>query len=376
MDHQLPGPVGSDEYAHRLAAARAALRGSGLSALLVTPGPSLRYLSGYDATPLERLTCLLVAEDADPVLVVPQLELAAAETCPAARLGVDVLAWEETADPVNLVAQRLDGGAVLGLDPQMWAEKVLRFRDALPDAELRLADDVLVPLRRRKSPAEVEALREAGAAIDAVHAAMADWLRPGRTERAVARDVHDAILDVGHVQVDFVIVASGPNSASPHHGPGERVVTTGDAVVVDIGGTTAAGYCSDSTRTYQLGNPDPLFADQYAVLRAAQAAAVAAVRPGTTAERIDAVAREAISAAGFGPLFVHRTGHGIGVQTHEEPYLVTGNTQPLQTGMVFSVEPGIYQPGRFGARIEDIVAVTDSGAQTLNNRPRTLGVLD
>jgi Xaa-Pro aminopeptidase len=205
---------------------------------------------------------------------------------------------------------------------------------------------------------------------------MGEWLRPGRTEREVGDDVARAILAEGHESADFVIVGSGPNGASPHHDLSDRTIEAGDPVVVDIGGTTAEGYCSDSTRTYVAGGrPDPRFTDYYAVLLAAQEAGVAAVAPGVTAESVDAVTRAVIADAGWGEAFVHRTGHGIGLATHEDPYLVAGSTVALEPGMAFSVEPGIYLPGEHGARIEDIVVVTDDGVERLNRRPRELAVL-
>jgi Xaa-Pro aminopeptidase len=228
----------------------------------------------------------------------------------------------------------------------------------------------------RKSPAEVAALREAGAAIDAVHREMALWLRPGRTEHAVAADIADAIRAAGHASVDFVIVASGPNGASPHHEASERVIEPGDPVVVDIGGTMPSGYCSDSTRTYAAGGEPPKdFLAYYDILRDAQRTAVAAVAPGRTAESVDAAARKPIAAAGYGDAFLHRTGHGIGLSTHEEPYIVTGNRLALEPGMSFSVEPGIYLAGRHGARIEDIVVCTETGVERLNTLPTDLVVL-
>jgi Xaa-Pro aminopeptidase len=201
---------------------------------------------------------------------------------------------------------------------------------------------------------------------------MRDWLRPGRTEHDVAVDIDRAILAVGHVHTDFVIVASGPNGASPHHEPSGRVIEPGDTVVVDIGGEMPSGYRSDATRTYAVGEPSAVALEQYRVLQAAQEAAVTAVRPGVQAQDVDVAARSLIAAAGYGPLFVHRTGHGIGVETHEDPYIVDGNSLVLEPGMVFSVEPGIYDPGHQGARIEDIVAVTEGGVRRLNARPRDL----
>ena len=284
------------------------------------------------------------------------------------------MAWEETADPFRLVADKLGRVSEIGLSDRMWALFVLRFREALPAARQVLASGALRTLRMRKSAAEVAALREAGEAIDRVHARVPGWLRPGRTEREVGLQIADAIRAEGHDTVDFVIVGSGPNAASPHHEVSDRVFQAGDAVVVDIGGTMPSGYCSDCTRTYAIGEPPAEFTAYYKVLQDAQEAACAAVRPGVTAESVDAAAREPITAAGYGASFIHRTGHGIGLEGHEDPYIVAGNSEALEPGMAFSVEPGIY-PGPHGARIEDIVVCTADGYQRLNHAPRELVVV-
>jgi Xaa-Pro aminopeptidase len=362
--------------AGRLERARDAASAAGLDALLLTPGADLHYLTGYEAYPLERLTCLAVPAKGEPFLVVPLLEEPAAKASPAGGSGIEIISWTETQDPYALVASRLEGARAIGVGNHMWAEMVLAFRDAIPGAEQRLAGEVLRGLRTRKTDDEIDALREAGAAIDRVHTRMGEWLRAGRTEREVGHDIAEAILAEGHVRVDFVIVASGPNGASPHHELSDRVIERGDVLVVDIGGTTKAGYCSDSTRTYAVGHAPEEFLAYYDVLLRAQMAAVAAVRPGATAESVDAAARGIITEAGYGDLFVHRTGHGIGLETHEDPYIVSGNTQVLEPGMAFSIEPGIYQAGRHGARIEDIVVCTADGGERLNLTPRELRVLE
>jgi Xaa-Pro aminopeptidase len=254
-----------------------------------------------------------------------------------------------------------------------WAEHALGVHRALPGSALELATPVLDRLRMVKTPAEVEELAAAGAAIDRVHARMGEWLRVGRTEAEVGADIAAAILAEGHVGVDFTIVGSGPNGASPHHELSDRVVEAGDMVVVDIGGETATGYRSDCTRTYLVGGVAARgLLEWYGVLQRAQAAATAAVRPGVTCAQVDAAARQVITDAGWGEQFLHRTGHGIGLDTHEAPYVVAGNDLPLEPGMAFSVEPGIYLAGRYGARIEDIVVCTDDGVRILNRGTREL----
>jgi len=348
-----------------------------MDALLISPGADLRYLTGYEALPLERLTCLVLPAGGDPLMVVPALEKPAAEASPLGGLGLDIVPWAETDDPYALVASRLSSGpGTVGLDNHMWAEKVLNFRRVLPGAEQVLAGQVLAGLRMRKTAAEVESLRAAGAAIDAVHRRVPEWLRPGRTEREVGKDIADAILAAGHAGVDFVIVGSGPNGASPHHELSDRVIQAGDQVVVDIGGAMPDGYCSDSTRNYSLGEPPAEYAEYFAVLLAAQKAQCEAVRPGITAEELDAVGRDLIASAGYGENFIHRSGHGIGLETHEEPYIVSGSALALEPGMAFSIEPGIYLAGKHGARIEDIAVCTAEGGERLNLTTRELVVVD
>ena len=362
----------------RVLAARDLAAATGVDLLVVTPGSDLRYLCGYDAHAMERLTALAVPRQGEPFLVVPRLEAPMVGASPAGGLGLEVLAWDETDDPFALVALSATGrlGAAparVAVGDRTWALHALGVAGALPGAALELASPVVDRLRMVKTPAEVEELARAGAAIDRVHARMGEWLRVGRTEAEVGADIAAAILAEGHVSVDFTIVGSGPNGASPHHELSDRVVEDGDVVVVDIGGETATGYRSDCTRTYAVGRaPGAEVAEWYAVLQEAQRVSTAAVRPGVTAEQVDAAARDVITAAGWGEYFIHRTGHGIGLDTHEAPYIVAGNDLLLEPGMAFSVEPGIYLAGRCGARIEDIVVCTDDGVRTLNDGPREL----
>lgn len=366
----------SADFSTRLAAAASGAKRAGLDALLITPGPDLRYLVGYDAVPLERLTCLIVRPDADPILVAPALERAAAEASPAGQLGIAIATWQETEDPYALVGGLAPGARKVGLADHMWASKVLALRAAMPTADQVTAGRVINEMRMRKSPAEVDALQEAADAIDRVHAAVPSLLAVGRTEREVGRDIAELIVAEGHVRADFVIVASGPNGASPHHETSGRALQAGDAIVVDIGGTTSQGYCSDETRTYALGDPGVEYLAAYAALQQAQAAATDVVRPGVACERVDEVARDSLSAAGLGAFFIHRTGHGIGLETHEEPYIVEGNALGLEEGMAFSIEPGFYIPGAYGARIEDIVVCGADGPVVLNRRPRDLVMVE
>jgi Xaa-Pro aminopeptidase len=367
------GRFSSEVYARRLAAAAAGAAAAGLDGLVITPGYDLRYLIGSRAQTFERLTALVVPAGGAATLVVPRLELAALRESAVADLGLIVRDWVDGEGPYRLVAEAL-GGRVCAVTDSMPALHLLPLAGILGTPPV-LATGVLAPLRMAKDAAEIDVLRTAGAAIDRVHARVPQLLRPGRTEAQVAADIAEAIVAEGHSEAAFIIVGSGPNGADPHHECSDRVLQAGDIVVVDIGGPVEPGYNSDCTRTYSLGEPADEIAQQYAVLQRAQSAAVAAVRPGVSAQDVDSAARDVLAEAGLAEYFVHRTGHGIGLSVHEEPYIVAGNSLPLAEGMAFSVEPGIYIPGRWGARIEDIVIVTADGASPVNTRPHELIVV-
>jgi Xaa-Pro aminopeptidase len=370
----ISGRFHTDVYAVRLRLAARAAADAGLDGLIITPGYDLRYLTGSRAQTFERLTALVVpADSSPPTVVVPRLELASLKESAVPELGLTVRDWVDGEDPYAIVAGALSGSSVAVTD-SMPALHLLPLAALLGSVPV-LATDVLRRLRMVKDPAEVAALREAGAAIDRVHARVPSFLQPGRSEADVAADIAEAIVAEGHSEVAFIIVGSGPNGADPHHECSDRELREGDVVVVDIGGPVEPGYNSDCTRTYSIGTPEPLVAQQYSVLQRAQAAAVAAVRPGVTAEQIDAAARDVLAAEGLGEAFVHRTGHGIGLSVHEEPYIVAGNRLALESGMAFSVEPGVYFAGQWGARIEDIVVVTEDGCVSMNNRPHELVVV-
>ncbi|MCU1643072.1 MAG: aminopeptidase family protein [Nocardia sp.] len=362
----------ADVYGVRLERAAELTRAAHLDALLITPGPDLQYLIGSTAQSFERLTCLVVpASGETPSVVIPKMELASLGGSAAGELGLQVIDWVDGVDPYALVKSVLNAGARTAVDDAMPALHLLPIADRLGALPVS-ATPVLRELRMLKDPSEIDALRRAGAAIDRVHARMGEFLRAGRTEAEVAADITTAIIEEGHTRAAFVIVGSGPHGADPHHEVSDRIIEDGDVVVIDIGGPVQPGYFSDSTRTYVLGEPSEEVAAQFAELERAQAAAVAAVRPGATAQSIDAAARDVLIAAEVGEYFVHRTGHGIGLSVHEEPYIVSGNDLVLEAGMAFSIEPGIYFSGEWGARIEDIVVVTEDGCESMNKQPHGL----
>jgi Xaa-Pro aminopeptidase len=305
------------------------------------------------------------------VLVIPGLE------APRVHLVDDAFVlrpWSETDDPIAIVASMLGGMTEAAIGDQTWARFLVELQAAAPHVHFRRAVDVTGPLRVVKGTAEIDALRAAAHAVDSIAREMRERPFAGRREVDVHRELVERILDTGHERVNFAIVAAGENAASPHHDPGDRMIDPGDVVLCDFGGTMA-GYCSDITRMFVVGEPTTEMRDVYAVLVDAQEAGVQAATVGATCEDVDAAARRVIEAAGYGEFFVHRTGHGIGTEAHEDPYVVAGNHTPLEAGHAFSIEPGIYLPGRFGFRLEDIVVATVDGPDRLNRAARDLAVV-
>jgi Xaa-Pro aminopeptidase len=382
--------IPAERYRERLAAAQRLADDAGFAALLVGVGADLRYLTGYPAVPLERLTMLVIPAAGEPSLVAPRLEATPARACPPAAAGfLPVVTWEEADDAHALVAamvrDALDEprgrGLRIAVSDDLPARHLLRLRDHLDEVLLELASLVLRELRIVKDADEIALLTEAAHAADRVVARIAAGALVGRSEADVAREVREQLITEGHEAAQFAIVGSGPNSASPHHEASDRIIAAGEPIVLDIGGTID-GYGSDITRTIWVTGgepakgPDERFRNLFGVLLGAQAAATLAVRPGVTPEDVDAAAREPIAAAGYGEAFFHRTGHGIGLEGHENPYIIAGNHEPLREGMAFSIEPGIYLVGEYGARIEDIVLCGSDGPITLNQAPRDLYVVD
>jgi Xaa-Pro aminopeptidase len=376
--------IPAERYAERLRRAAQSTADHGFDAMLVAVGPDLRYLTAYEAMPLERLTMLVVVPGTAPTIVVPRLERGAAEA--GLRPDVTIATWDEDHDPYEVVTGLVVGptghpASRLAVSDLLWASHLLRLQAALPAARFESASPVMRDLRMIKDPDEIELLRLAAHAADRVVAQIAAGHLVGRTEADVAREVRDRLIAEGHDTALFAIVGSGPNSASPHHEASERLIRPGEPIVLDIGGTLC-GYGSDVTRTLWVtggdaaNGPDERFRHLFGVLYGAQAAATRAVRPGVACEEIDATARLPIDAEGYGDAFFHRTGHGIGLEGHEDPYLIAGNEVPLGEGMAFSVEPGIYLVGEYGARIEDIVVCGADGPIVLNEAPRELYVVD
>ena len=369
-----PAPFTNHDYVARMRRAAADAVAAGLDGLVITPGPDLVWLTGYRPTAItERLTALVLAPGRQPTLLLPRLERADAEAAVAAP-SLTIVDWTDGEDPFALLGAFVGPRATMGIADSAWALHLLGLQAAVPGSAFRALTQSLPMLRAVKDHDELARLAAAGAAADATYEQILDVRFAGRTEAAVAADLARLLRELGHEQVDFTVVGSGPNGANPHHEAGERTIVRGDAVVLDFGGLMD-GYGSDTTRTVCVGEPSAKVREVHEIVRLAQQAGVDAVRPGVACQEIDRAARAVITDAGYGEQFIHRTGHGIGTTTHEPPYMIEGEEQPLVPGMCFSVEPGIYLTGEFGVRIEDIVSVTETGAVRFNTTSHDLGIV-
>ncbi|GGT54112.1 aminopeptidase P family protein [Streptomyces althioticus] len=375
MTGTAPVPFTADDYEARMDRAARQAADAGLAGLLVAPGPDLVWLTGYAPPAVtERLTLLVLAAGREPVLVVPTLEAPDAEKATGAP-ALALRDWTDGKDPYALTAALLDGRGRFGVSDNAWALHLLGLQQALPGTSYVSLTEALPMLRAVKDAAELERLAAAGAAADAAFEEIRNVRFSGRRESEVAADLAALLRRFGHAQVDFTIVASGPNGANPHHEAGDRRIERGDMVVLDFGGLKD-GYGSDTSRTVHVGEPTEEERRVHDLVREAQEAGFRAVRPGAACQDVDRAARAVIAGAGYGAYFIHRTGHGIGVTTHEPPYMIEGEERPLVPGMCFSVEPGVYLPGRFGVRIEDIVTVTEDGGRRLNETEREMVIVD
>jgi D-alanyl-D-alanine dipeptidase len=373
--HAPPRPFTAGDYTTRMARALGLALAGGLDGVIVAPGPDLVWLTGYEPTAItERLTLLILSPRLRPTLLVPTLERPDAEAATGGG-GLGIVDWADGTDPYQLASELLRPDGRFAISDSAWSVHLLGLQAALPQTRYTALTRQLPMLRAVKDANELYRLGIAGAAADAVYSEVVQLRFIGRREHEIAADLARLLHEFGHEQVDFTVVGSGPNGANPHHEAGYRMIQPGDAVVLDFGGLMF-GYGSDTTRTVSVGPPSPDLLRVHDIVRTAQQAAFEAVRPGVPAEEIDRVARAVITDAGYGERFIHRTGHGIGVTTHEPPYLVRGESQPLEAGMCFSIEPGIYLPGRFGVRIEDIVTVAAGGGERLNNTARDLRVVE
>ena len=355
------------DYVDRLRRLEEDMKRRSVDALLLSVGPDLPYFTGYEAMASERLTMLVVRPGEEPFLLVPRLEAPRVAPGP-----FGLRSWDETEDPITLVAQTLEGALRIAVGDHTWAAFVVDLQHAVNADTWTKASQLTKHLRMRKEEDEVEALRQVAEQADRVTMRIPSEVRfEGSTEQSVSMRLRNMLLEEGHDQAEFAIVASGPNGASPHHNAGARVIGLGDMIVLDFGGSLW-GYKSDTTRTFVVGKPTDKQLEVHAVVLEANAIARETVAPGIPCQEVDRAARGVIEEAGFGSYFVHRTGHGIGLEVHEHPYIVEGNSLDLESGMAFSIEPGIYLPGEFGVRIEDIVVCGDDGVIELNDSTREL----
>jgi Xaa-Pro aminopeptidase len=367
-------PFTAEDFVRRMERAAEQAEAAGLTGILVTPGPDLLYLTGYQPIAItERITMLALHASGGQAMIVPILERPDAEASPGSA-ALSLSDWTDGSDPYAATARLLDPRGRYAISDSAWAMHVLALQQALPESTYVSMTSTLPMLRAVKGADELERLAAAGAAADATFEQIATLPFTGRRENDIAADLARLLRDHGHSEVDFTVVGSGPNGANPHHEMSERRIEEGDMVVLDFGGIKD-GYGSDTTRTVHVGGPSDEEREVYEIVRHAQQTAFEAVRPGVECQEIDRAARSVITDAGYGEYFIHRTGHGIGLTTHEPPYMVEGETHALEPGMCFSIEPGIYLPGRFGVRIEDIVTVTEEGGRRLNNTSHELRIV-
>ncbi len=356
----------------------AALRQGGMDALAVVPGANLRYLAGLDMHMNERLTVAFFPAEGQPAMVLPALEQPRAQA--QAPFPIRFYPWTDSEGPQGALQRAVDD---LGLDgrrlgAEYTAMRLIELRgieQAAPEVVVGDATDILGSLRMAKDADELAAMRKAVAIVEQALAAAIGQIRAGMTERELA-DIWEAGMRAAGSGPSFTtIIASGPNAANPHHSNTDRAFEPGDLIIMD-GGALHDGYASDITRTVALGQPSAEARRIYELVQAANAAGRAAARPGASGDAVDRAARAVIEAGGYGPQFVHRTGHGLGLEVHEPPYMVAGNTAPLAPGMTFTVEPGIYVSGLCGVRIEDNVVITADGAESLTSFERDLIVIE
>jgi Xaa-Pro aminopeptidase len=367
-------------YERRLQSFMAQMTATNVDAAVLTFGAEVPWLIGYEPMPLERVTALVLRHNEAPVLLVPEIE------APRVRTRGDLfelLPWREGADPFELLERRLQGAREIVVSDRGWSAWTLTLMERLdPSTRFQRASLLSTPIRRKKDDVEMLTLAAAAAAADEVALLLqgGEIRFRGRTERDLSDEIGRRLVAFGHRHMNFAIVGSGPNSASPHHEASDRTMESGDFVVCDFGGTFCVndepGYCSDTTRTFSIGEPLVESRELFEVLYRSQETVRRDLRPGMTLEAADQLARSVIDEGGFGDYFIHRLGHGIGLEEHEEPYLAPGVSGTLEAGDAFSIEPGIYLSGRLGARIEDIAVATEDGVISLNTSPRTLTVVD
>jgi Xaa-Pro dipeptidase len=354
------------------------MKAQGLDAIALNPGPSLYYLTGLSFHMMERPVIALFTPDQHPCLVLPELERAKAEAAP----GLELISYGEEEESrrealARACASRGLPGKRIGVEPLRFRVYELRLLEqACPGSPLASADGALAPLRQAKDEGEVAAIRHAVAIAEAAMAATLPLIRAGMREHELASELTMQLLRAGSdPELPFSpIVASGPNSALPHAVPGDREISAGDLLILDWG-ATYRGYISDLTRTFAVGEIEAELARIHEIVQQSNSAGRWAVMPEGTCGGVDQAARAVIAASGYGEFFIHRTGHGIGLEPHEPPYIRGDSAERLAPGMVFTVEPGIYLPGRGGVRLEDNVLVTAEGGESLTTFPRDLKVV-
>ncbi|GAW28869.1 Xaa-Pro peptidase family protein [Carboxydocella sp. ULO1] len=357
-------------FYERIKKAQNLLEKNQLEAVIATSPPNFFYFTGTWMDSFERLQAVVIPKKGRPVIIIPEMSREDLKHLD----DVETIFWDDGENAIKILARKLPERGTISIDNK-WASENLIDLISITDNRLSFvkSTDVIGNLRMIKDEIEISLLRKSGSIADKVMARAIEYAKPGITEIDLVREIKRFFSEEGVHNLSFEpIVAKGKNGAIPHHQSNNSVIAEGDMVVIDLGGVKDY-YCSDMTRTIVVGQPNQEMKEVYEIVKEAQEKAVNAIKPGMPMSYVDEVARSVINEAGYGPNFTHRTGHGIGIEVHEAPYLTSSNReQLLQEGMVVSVEPGIYLEGKFGVRIEDIVVVTANGAERLNNIPRSL----
>jgi len=370
----------NNPYSSRHAQLAVAIQTSNLDVLALNPGKSLTYLTGLHFHLSERPVLILFVPHTPPIIVLPELEALKVESLSypvqAFPYGEDPATWSEAFRQAALAADLND--RLVGVEPRTMRVLELRYLESsAPKAQIVSGEDIMVSLRVRKDKFELSAMQQAVEIAQRGLEATLPLIKIGMTERQLASELTLQLLRLGsEPEIPFSpIVAAGPNSANPHVTPSDRPLSTGDLLVIDWG-ATVNGYVSDLTRTFAIGEPEPELANIAEIVAAANSAARKSAKPGIPASEVDRAARTIIQQAGYGKYFTHRTGHGLGLEGHEDPYIRADNNQPLEHGMTFTIEPGIYLPERGGVRIEDDFVITEDGGESLSDLPRHLRVIE
>ncbi|MTI47388.1 M24 family metallopeptidase [Sporosalibacterium faouarense] len=363
-------------YKFRLDYVREKMKKEDIDGIVLFPSSNLYYMTGFKTFPEGRLLLAVLPVEGEPFFVAPKLYESQIKKDSYYQ---EMILWKDEENPYEVLKNTMEEKGIdkskLAVDDTMWAEQLLHMAEVLPEQEFVPLGNMLNGLRLIKSQEEIEKIQKSSDIVDGVIEELKKYIKPGMTEIEVAAFMEFEMRKRGSEGPSFdTIVGSGINGALPHYNAGQKKIESGEFVVLDFG-ATYEGYCSDTTRTLAVGEPSEKMKEVYNIVKEAQELGVKTARPGIKAKEVDKAVRNYIEEKGYGEYFTHRTGHGLGLQVHEDPYISGVSEIVLETGMVFSIEPGIYLEGEFGVRIEDIVVVTEDGCERFNKTSKELTII-